>query len=444
MVELWRLAACDLIDGYRAAAFTPTDVLKSVLNRCDAINPVINAVIARDDAASLAMAQASAARWQAGQPLSPLDGVPISIKDNLVMAGLPATWGSLALARNMPEQDELPVARLREGGAVLFAKTNVPELTMQGYTDNLLFGPTGLPDAPGLTPGGSSGGAAAAVAAGIGPLALGTDGGGSIRRPAAHGGLFGLKPGGGRIARGRGFPAILGNFEVVGPIARDIRDIALAFGWLREKACPSPPAPQRILYARRFGGQPVDRGILALCDHAAERLIAAGHDVTCRDDFKAVARLDQIWPVVTCSGAAWMFRHDPAIATHATPAISRMAETGRGYSATDYAAAMVELEEMRLDYHLSMQDHDLLMTPAIAAFSWEKDVSHPKQIDGREVGPRGHAVFTAFANALGLPAISVPVGRAADGRACGIQLVGRPDDDELLIAIAMQKSLVSP
>ncbi|MGI3164133.1 amidase [Pseudooceanicola sp. 200-1SW] len=441
MAELWTLSAHELVAGYGAGAFTPAQALDSVLARCDAINPQINAVIARDDAASRAMAAASTARWAAGAPLSPLDGVPISVKDNLLQAGLPATWGNPGLAEHIPDQDELPVARLRAGGAVLFAKTNVPELTVQGYTDNRIFGATGLPFAPELTPGGSSGGAVAALAAGIGPLALCTDGGGSIRRPAAHGGLFGLKPGTGRIRRGAGFPAILGAFEVVGPIGRDARDVAAMFHWLAEAEAPVPegpraPAPQRILYARHFTDQPVAAEILRRSDGAADQLRAQGHEVVTLDSFDAVARTDAIWPVISTAGVAWLCAADPRIGATAGPAVSAMAETGRGLDARAYAGALVAIEEMRLSYETAVAGFDLLMTPAIAALSWPKGDSHPQTIDGAPVGPRGHAVFTAFANALGLPAITLPLAAPPGGLPCGVQLVGATGGEERLLQIA--------
>lgn len=436
MAELWSLPAHALVAGYAAREFTPSEVLESVLGRCDAINPSINAVIARDDAAARRMAGASDARWAAGKPLSDLDGVPVSIKDNLLMAGLPATWGNRGLRDNVPAHDELPVARLRAGGAVLFAKTNVPELTVQGYTDNLLHGPTGLPFAPELTPGGSSGGAVAAVAAGIGPLALCTDGGGSIRRPAAHAGLFGLKPGACRIPRGAGFPAILGAFEVAGPIGRDARDVETMFRWLGSSVETATTAPRRILYARHFAGQPVDPEILRASDGAAEELRRLGHEVLARDTFDVLAGIDAIWPVISTAGVAWLCDSDPRINETAGEAVQAMARAGRALSARDYAGALVAIEALRLDYQRAMAGFDLLMTPAIAAFSWPREKTHPEVIDGQPVGPRGHAVFTAFANALGLPAMTLPLAAPPGGLPCGVQLVGMQGADELLLQIA--------
>ena len=175
--------------------------------------------------------------------------MPLTVKDNIHVGGLRATWGSRLFADHVAAEDELAVARVRGQGAVIIGKTNCPEFTLQGYTDNLLFGPTRNPWNSRLTPGGSSGGAVAAVASGLAPLALATDGGGSIRRPASHTGLVGLKPSIGRVARVGGFPAILHDMEVIGPIARTTADAALLLSAI---AGPDPRDRASLAFAREF------------------------------------------------------------------------------------------------------------------------------------------------------------------------------------------------
>ena len=189
----WALSAVELVREFGARTLDPVEVLEAISDRTARVNPQINALVTADPTARM-QADASARRYAAGTPLGPLDGVPVAIKDNLVVRGLAATWGTRALASFVPDHDELPVARLRAAGAVIVGKTNVPEFTLEGYTTNPLFGVTRNPWDLRVTPGGSSGGSAAGCAAGLFPLALCTDGGGSIRRPASHTGLVGFKP----------------------------------------------------------------------------------------------------------------------------------------------------------------------------------------------------------------------------------------------------------
>ncbi len=191
--DLCALTATQLSAAFARGDTDPVAVLRAVKRRIEALNPDLNAIVTPNPQAD-EDAAASARRWAAGAPLSPLDGVPLTVKDNLLVRELPASWGSRLFRDFVPGHDELPVARLRAAGLVILGKTNVPEFTLEGYTDNPLFGVTRNPWNRELTPGGSSGGAVAAVAAGFGPLAIGTDGGGSIRRPASHTGLVGLKP----------------------------------------------------------------------------------------------------------------------------------------------------------------------------------------------------------------------------------------------------------
>jgi len=195
-----------------------------------------------------------------------------------------ATWGTRVFADFVPEIDELPIAHLRAGGAVIIGKTNCSEFTLQGYTDNPVFGVTRNPWDTALTPGGSSGGAVAAVAAGLGPLAIGTDGGGSTRRPAAHTGLVGLKPSRDAIPRRDGFPVILLDCEVIGPIARTATDVwtllhALAGRRAPAIAEPAPRRDRRVLYVRQFGGAPVDPEIATSVVTATNDLAANGYRV---------------------------------------------------------------------------------------------------------------------------------------------------------------------
>jgi aspartyl-tRNA(Asn)/glutamyl-tRNA(Gln) amidotransferase subunit A len=219
---LWSLTASEL--AYASGAHDPLGVTEACLARLDAINPRLNSVVTVDAQGARTAARASAERWRAGKALGPLDGVPLTVKDNLYVGGLKTTWGSLLFADHVAPEDDIPVARLRAAGAVILGKTNSPELALAGYTDNRIFGATGNPWAPELSSGGSSGGAASAVMSGIGALALVTDAGGSTRRPASYVGCLGLKPAPGRIPRRYGFPPLAGDLQSIGILARSVCD----------------------------------------------------------------------------------------------------------------------------------------------------------------------------------------------------------------------------
>jgi aspartyl-tRNA(Asn)/glutamyl-tRNA(Gln) amidotransferase subunit A len=452
------LTAAQLSHAFAARQLSPVEALESCLARVERLNPSLNAIVTLDAEGARAAAQASATRWRQGAPLSPLDGVPVTIKDNLLVAGLRATWGSRLYADHVPAVDELPVGRLRQAGLVILGKTNVPEFTLQGYTDNLLFGPTRNPWNATLTPGGSSGGAVASVAAGMAPLALATNGGGSIRRPVSHTGLFGLKPTAGRIARGQGFPVILHDFEVVGPIARSPQDIDLAMGILagadpRDWASVRWPAWReaagaqrrlRVLFMARFGQEPLDAQIARSVGEAADTMAALGHEVEVGQSPFDLDKLARIFAVVSQGGLSWLLRTSRDRLNELTPAIQVMAETGFALTAADYVDMLSSVEELRRVLAGLFGRYDALLTPAAAALPWAAERSHPEEIAGRPVGPRGHAIFTPFANASGCPAIAAPCAPSPAGLPIGFQLVAAPGNDEMLVALAREYADMRP
>ena len=453
------MTATALVAGFAAGRFTPVDALRSVLSRLDAVNPELNAVIAVDRDGATAAVEASAARWQAGAALSALDGVPVSVKDNLFLAGLPATWGSRLHVDFVPDHDEPAVGRLRRAGCVLFGKTNVPEFTVQGYTSNLVYGTTFNPHAPGRTPGGSTGGGAAAVAAGIGPIAIGTDGGGSLRRPAAHCSLFALKPSIGQVARYDGFPQIMSDFEVIGAVARSPEDLEAAHAILagHDVADPRslaagaslPPWPERlrVAFMPRIANNPVDPRITRIAEQMADALEDAGAMVETIEvpwDFDRVAAA---WSAVASAGLAWHLATKPGWQAQVNPSAQVMAETGAAVSAAQVLDALSIAGEVRREAAALFARYDLLLCPATAALAWPAETIFPPEIDGQPVGPRGHAVFTAWMNVAGLPAATIPVAMTAQDGGIGLQLVaGHGRDRDLLAFLRTSPALndVSP
>jgi aspartyl-tRNA(Asn)/glutamyl-tRNA(Gln) amidotransferase subunit A len=445
MTELLRLDASALVEGYRDGAFTPADVVAELQGALQELEPRLNSYCFRNPALA-EEAAASARRWQRGQPCGPLDGVPVSVKDNLAAAGMPASWGNAALAERTCAADELPVARLRAAGALFVGKANTPEFAVEGYTGNATFGVTGNPFDPALTPGGSSGGVVAAVAAGLAQLGLGTDGGGSIRRPSAYCGLVGLKPGIGHVPRGDGLPQVLLDFEVVGPIARSVRDVALADRVLsvpdpldpRSTWTPSPrlwsTAP-RVLFAPRLGDAPCDPEILAAVTAAADRLADFGCAVTEGSLPLDLEPLNAVWSRIGEIGLARLFEQDAEVREAAAPKYREMAERGAAAPATVLWAILDMVADIRQEAAALFADSDIVLTPSCAAMPWPAGESFPHEIGGEAAGPRGHAIYTGWVNAAGLPALQLPARRATSGLPIGFQLVGATGTEEMLLAL---------
>jgi len=447
----WQWPAVDLAAAYRSGRTTPVEVLDSCLERIEVVNPQLNAFVALRRDAARADAATSAARFAAGAPLSMLDGLPLAIKDNIASADMPTVWGSPAGLHIQPVRDELVLARARALGALVVGKTNVPEFTLEGTTGNPVFGITRNPWNPALTPGGSSGGSVAAVASGMVPLALGTDGGGSTRRPASHTGLVGLKPSIGAIAREHGLPPLLLDFEVIGPIARHVGDVQLLFDALRgphagdlasfaAQAAAQAGQPLRerlrVLYVPTFGDAPVDAEIATSCGQAVHRLRSLGHTVEVGELPLDIRRGTSGWPVIGQMGLAWLFRHHPAWRDGASAKYREMAEAGARLAAAELWQVLEDAAQLRRDAARLFERHDLVVTPAAAALPWPADEAHPPVIDGRPVGPRGHGFFTAWVNVAGLPAVALPCRPSASGLPIGVQCIAAYGRDSALLQVA--------
>ena len=455
---LWQLPATELQRRYRDASLTPLAVVQAVLARLDAVNDRLHAVVARRDDAVLSEAAAATRRFEQDRPLSVLDGIPLTVKDSLFTADLPTTCGTAALREHRAAHDELAAGRARAGGALLLGKTNVPEFANDGYTANPLFGVTGNPWNPRLTPGGSSGGAVAAVAAGIGPLAIAQDGGGSIRRPASHTGLVGLKPSLGAWPRQHTLPGLLLDFDVIGPVARTVADARLLFNALRGPAAvdrsslaaawaaaqTQPKGPLRVLYVERLHRNPLDPQIAASVDRAVGKLADLGHRVE-RGELPLDLRvLLEAWPEIGQVGLAAMFDQHPEWEAQASPRYRELAAAGRRVSGSRVWQIMEHVTRLRRDSAALFERVDVIVMPAAAALPWPADEAYPTLIDGQAVGPRGHAVYTGWVTAAGLPGLALPTAPSREGLPIGMQLIGAYGRDDLLLDIGAAYEALEP
>ena len=456
--DLWRLGAVELGQRFRERSLTPLAVAQACLARLEAVNPQLNAVIARRDARFLEEAKASTERHARGQPLSALDGIPLTVKDSLFTADQPTTWGTPALRHYQSQHDELAVARARAGGALIVGKTNVPEFALEGYTANPLFGVTRNPWQLQLTPGGSSGGAVAAVASGIAPLAIGQDGGGSIRRPASHAGLVGLKPSLSAVPRQHVLPSLLLDFEVIGPLARTVADARLLFDAMRgpspadrlslaaAQAATQPRRadPLRILYVERFGAAPLDRQVAGSVGRAVQQLAALGHHVEAGPLPLDLGFFTEAWPQVGQMGLARMFEAHPEWEAQASQKYRDMAELGRRLPAARLWQILERVAQLRRDSVALFEHVDVIVMPSAAALPWTAELAYPSHIDGQEVGPRGHAIYTGWVNAAGLPGLALPCEPSREGLPIGMQMIGAYGADDQLLDLGASYEAAHP
>lgn len=455
MSALLRLSATEAAAAIRARKISPVELTQAVLDGITRTQPTLNAFVTVDAEAALAAAHSAEAAVARGDALGPLHGVPFSVKDLTWTAGLRTTMGSKLFEHFVPEEDAVPVARLRAAGAILVGKTTTPEFGHKPFTESPVSGTSRNPWNLAHTPGGSSGGAAAAVAAGLGPLALGTDGGGSIRIPAACCGVLGLKPTLGRVPNIHA-PDGFGNNSFIGPMTRSVADARLMLDVIEGPdprdpyayATPRPafPARLRLSWAPRVGNALLDPEVAALCEAALAAL--GGEVASVALDF--VAEEEGFQVMLQSSLAA---RFGARLATDAGSLDPTLVETirrGQARSAAEVLAATQARTKLFRRMVALFESIDVLVTPTIAAPApvLGLDPFAPFAI-GNATGEAGRMRATWYPytypfNLTGHPALSVPCGRTAAGLPVGLQLTGRWHEDHSLLDLAARLEAARP
>ena len=457
MQDAWQTAE-DIRTGVTSAVATVT----SALDRIRAGDGEINAFTVVLEESALALAEEADALVRQGSAL-PLLGVPVSVKDHIWLKGVPATNGSLALKNFVPDEDNVAVARLKAAGAVIVGKTNNPEFCYRGFTDNLVYGLTRNPWDLGRTPGGSSGGAGASVAAGMTSAALGTDGGGSIRIPASFCGIVGHKPTFGAVPKDPGFRGWK-TLSVDGPLTRSVRDAALIMSVIVGAAPEddmSWPAVDpatflaamtevddlsglRIAWSEDMGGLGVDQGVRRVFRTAVEVFRGLGCELV--EAYPEVPYSTPLWNTIACA-EGWV-SEGPLIEhwrSQMSPGTAELVEAGRYTTGAEYIAAMHEKAAYTRLWEEFFTSYDLLLTPTLQLTAFPVGLLHPAEIDGKPVDAFFDDWCTSCepANLAGLPATSVPAG-LADGLPVGLSVTGPRWSDPLTLRAAAAFERVSP
>jgi amidase len=444
--------ATELAALVRTRAVSARELLDAHLARIDRLNPALTALVTLDPEGARAAADAADAALATGGPVGPLHGLPVAHKDTHVTGGMRTTWGSPVYRDHVPARDELVVQRLRRAGAIRVGKTNTPEFAAGSHTVNALFGPTHNPYRHGLSAGGSSGGAAAALAAGLVPLAEGSDMGGSLRNPAAFCGVVGLRTTPGRVPTWPA-PMAWSQLSVQGPMGRTVGDVALTLSAI---AGPDPRVPisladdgagfaaalpedlsgLRIAWAPDLGGRiavdPAVRAALAPAVGLFEQLGATVEEA-CPD----LSGADDVFGTLR----AWLFDASFGDLVRRSPELVKETirwnvEQGVGLTGADLARA--EQQHTRLFERVVefFERHDVLLAPTTQVLPFPVEQEYPTEIDGVQLTTylewmRSCTLITP----TGCPALSVPAALTPDGLPVGLQVVGAPRADRLVLEV---------
>jgi len=455
------MPAWEMAEKIKTQELTSQEITEVLIERIEKLNPIINAYCTPTFDLAREMAKKADDKVRKNEKIPPLNGIPTSIKDLMPVKGVRTTYGSRIFENNIPDEDSITVKRLKNAGCVILGKTNTPEFGFKGVTDNQIFGVTPNPWNLERTSGGSSGGAAASIASGMGPLAQGSDGGGSIRHPACFCGTYGLKPTFGRVPRDSGIFKIDQGLSVIGPIVRYVSDAALMLDVIKgpsESDGFSLPK-ENVKYFEHVNERPgklkigysLDLGFAKVVDSEVEKAVlksvqkfeTLGWSVE-EAKFKGIdpsMAFSTHWLVALGHNFQpylddWKDKLDPTLVT--------WVEAGLGFPASSLPLAMKTRSEFYESVYETFKDYDILVTPTTAVPAFELGTAAPRQINGIDVRATDWQPFTFPFNFTGHPAASIPCGWTSDNLPIGMQIVGKRFQELLILQVSRAFEKIAP
>ncbi len=476
------MSAFEMADKIRRQELTSEEITEIIIERIEKINPLINAFCTPTFELAREMAKKADDSVKKGEKLGLLHGIPTSIKDEIETKGIRSTFGCKIFENYVPTEDDVSVKRLKDAGIVMLGKTNLPPFGYAPMTNNLIFGPTKNPWDLGRTPGGSSGGAAAAMASGLGQLALGGDGGGSIRIPASFCGVYGIKPNFGRVPNlFAKLGGIIGTFSQEGPIVRYVKDAALMLDVIvgeddsYKYSLPKPnfsyleklkekPNKIKIGYALNLGiAKTLDPEVKKSILNAIEKfenldwLVEKSNliDLTySKEPILGITR-PRIKDPFMVLGTIWASSFSSVLdvmglfkewADKLDPVLVQMVKLGFNITVKDIKKAEIQMEMISENINRHFKKYDILITPTLAcpAFEIGKSLFDRVEIDGKMVGTSEWMSYTYPFNISGHPAASIPCGWSSDGMPIGMQIVGRRFDEVSVLQVSKAFEEITP
>lgn len=455
------MPAWEMAEKIKTQELTSQEITEVLIERIERLNPIINAYCTPTFDLAREMAKKADDRVRKNEKIPSLNGIPTSIKDLMPVKGVRTTFGSKIFENFIPEEDSITVKRLKNAGCVILGKTNTPEFGFKGVTDNQIFGVTPNPWNLERTSGGSSGGAAASVASGMGPLAQGSDGGGSIRHPAGFCGTYGLKPTFGRVPRDSGIFKINLGLSVIGPIVRYVSDAALMLDVIKgpsESDRFSLPE-EKVNYFDHINERPeklkigysLDLGFAKVVDSEVEKAV-----------LKSVQKFETLgWSVEEAKfkgidpslafSTHWLVAFGHEIQPYLDewkdkldPTLVTWVEAGLQFPASSLPLAMKTRAEFYESVYETFKDYDIIVTPTTAVPAFELGTAAPRQINGIHVRATDWQPFTFPFNFTGHPAASIPCGWTNDNLPIGMQIVGKRFDELLILQVSKAFEEIAP